>query len=74
MHAYCLGALKHVDDEFQNRIPTLDEMILIRRRSAGVSPLYHLVEYAHQIKLPDFVFEHPIIQELQSLGIDMVSM
>lgn len=74
MQAYCVGALKHVDDELTNRVPSLEEMILIRRRSAGVSPLYYLVEYAHRIKLPDYVFRHPIIQELQSLGIDMVSM
>lgn len=74
MHAYCDGAINHVDDEFDNRTPTLEEIILTRRMSAGVSPLYHLVEYAHRIKLPDFVFKHPVVQELEVLGIDMVSM
>ncbi|KAF5846417.1 hypothetical protein GGP41_003797 [Bipolaris sorokiniana] len=40
--------------------------------SVGVAPLYHLVEYAHEIVLPDEVFEHPVIQALERLGADFV--
>jgi Terpene synthase family 2, C-terminal metal binding len=74
MNAYCQGALVQVLDYSTGRTPSLEEMVLTRRLSAGVSPLYHLVEYAHGIEMPDEVFEHPVIQELEYLGIDLVSM
>lgn len=74
MQSYCNGAVAHVAEYSANRIPQLEEMVMTRQESAGVSPLYHLVEYAHSIRLPDWVFEHPVIQELEILGIDMVSM
>ncbi|KAH7219711.1 isoprenoid synthase domain-containing protein [Fusarium oxysporum] len=48
------------------------EMLDTRRLSSGVTPLYHLIEYAHDIKLPDEVFENPIIQRLELLGADFV--
>jgi hypothetical protein len=74
MGSYCSGALKHVNDTSSQRIPTLEEMVMLRRESAGVSPLYHLVVYAHDLKVPEEVFDDPSIQELETLGIDMVSM
>lgn len=55
-------------------MPTLEEIILVRRESAGVAPLYHLVEYAHELNVPDEVFSDPQIRELEVLGSDMVSM
>ncbi|KAK5995813.1 Sesquiterpene synthase 2 [Cladobotryum mycophilum] len=73
MHSYCKGALAHVDDQFSGKMLSLQEIIETRRMSSGVSPLYHLVEYAHNIRLPDEVFEHDVIKELEVLGIDMVS-
>ena len=74
MQSYCDGAVSHVNDHSDHRIPQLEEMIKTRQESAGVSPLYHLAEYAHDIRLPDWVFDDPVIQELETLGIDMVSM
>jgi hypothetical protein len=74
MEKYCLGAVKQVENTSTQSIPTLDEMVLIRRESAGVSPLYHLVEYAHNLKVPDEAFDSPIIQEMEVLGMDLVSM
>ncbi|RKK70496.1 hypothetical protein BFJ69_g11758 [Fusarium oxysporum] len=53
-------------------IPSIQEMLDTRRLSSGVTPLYHLIEYAHDIKLPDEVFENPIIQRLELLGADFV--
>ncbi|KAF7563563.1 hypothetical protein G7046_g584 [Stylonectria norvegica] len=73
MHAYATGALAHVDDQSADRTPSLEEMIVTRRTSAGVSPIYHLVEYAHGLIVPDYVFQDTVIQELESLGMDMVS-
>ena len=74
MHSYCEGALAHVYDQFSRKMLSLEEIIETRRMSSGVSPLYHMVEYAHNIRLPDEVFEHNVIKELEILGIDMVSM
>jgi hypothetical protein len=73
MEKYCLGAVKQVENTSTQSIPTLDEMVLIRRESAGVSPLYHLIEYAHDLKVPDEAFNSPIIQEMEVLGMDLVS-
>lgn len=74
MHSYSAGVLRHVQDASSNHVPTLEEIILVRRESAGVSPLYHLVEYAHDLNVPDEVFDDPDIRELEVLGSDMVSM
>lgn len=74
MRSYSAGVLRHVQDATSNHVPTLQEIILVRRESAGVSPLYHLVEYAHGLTVPDEVFSDPQIRELEVLGSDMVSM
>ena len=74
MADYCAGALTHVEDFFVGRIPTLEEFLKIRQKSAAVRPIFHLVEYAHGIDVPDCVFDHHSIQELNILGIDLVAM
>lgn len=74
MRGYCIGALKQVSDLFDHHTPSLEELVMIRRESAGCRPLFHLVEYAHHLQVPDEVFEDPVIQELEILGVDMVSM
>ncbi|KAI0545439.1 isoprenoid synthase domain-containing protein [Xylaria curta] len=72
MADYCAGALIQVEDFSMHKIITPDEMLERRQLSAGVSPLFSLVEYAHALRVPDFVFEHPAIQEIERLGIDFV--
>ncbi|KAI0538595.1 isoprenoid synthase domain-containing protein [Xylaria digitata] len=73
MADYCAGALMHVEDFSAHKIPpTPEEMLKMRQLSAGVSPLFSLVEYAHALRIPDHVFEHPVIQEIEQLGIDFV--
>ncbi|KAE8326568.1 isoprenoid synthase domain-containing protein [Aspergillus sergii] len=56
--------------------PTLDEMLTLRRQSAGVSPLFALVEYVtaygHKLHIPDSVFETRSIKEIERIGIDLV--
>jgi heat shock protein HspQ len=74
MQGYCQGALLQIDNQFSNKTPSLEELVIIRRESAGCKPLYHLVEYAHGLRVPDDVFDDPIIQELENLGMDMVAM
>lgn len=74
MQGYCRGALMQVSDRLGNRLPSLEEMLAIRHDSAGCRPIYPLVEYAHDIQLPDEIFDNPCIQELEDLGVDMVAM
>ncbi|PTB60117.1 hypothetical protein M431DRAFT_502236 [Trichoderma harzianum CBS 226.95] len=73
MQGYCRGALVQIDNQFAGKRPTLEEIAMIRRESAGCKPLYHLVEYAHCLRVPDEVFDHPVIQELENIGMDMVA-
>jgi Terpene synthase family 2, C-terminal metal binding len=42
---YCNGAVEHVEDAFNGRIPPLEEYLTIHRRAAGVTPIIALVEY-----------------------------
>lgn len=72
MQQYTLGVAHHVGHFTTDHIPSLQEMLSTRQLSVGVAPLYHLVEYAHEIVLPDEVFEHPVIQALERLGADFV--
>lgn len=74
MRSNFAGALKHVEDASSNQKPSLEDTILVRRESAGVKPLYYLVEYAHNLDVPNEVFNDPHIQELETLGMNMVSM
>ncbi|KAJ3498172.1 hypothetical protein NLG97_g1330 [Lecanicillium saksenae] len=73
MQSYCDGVLIQVSERFGQRLLSLEEITAIRRNSAGCKPLYHLVEYAHGLQIPDEVFDSPIIQELEDLGMDMVA-
>ncbi|UKZ74540.1 hypothetical protein TrVFT333_002210 [Trichoderma virens FT-333] len=73
MQGYCRGALVHIENQFSGKRPTLEDIAMIRRQSAGCKPLYHLIEYAHCLRVPDEVFDHPVIQELENLGMDMVA-
>lgn len=70
MNRYNQGVIGHGDS--QN--PTLEEMIKLRRDSNGAEPIYHLVEYAHNLQVPDEVMRNPVIKELETLGMDMVFM
>ncbi|KAI1042045.1 hypothetical protein LB505_012155 [Fusarium chuoi] len=72
MKQYTDGVVHHVKQFSTNNIPSIQEMLDTRRLSSGVTPLYHLIEYAHDIKLPDEVFENPVIQKLELLGADFV--
>ncbi|KAJ8126074.1 hypothetical protein O1611_g7563 [Lasiodiplodia mahajangana] len=73
MADYAAGALSHVEDMSSHEVLPPEEMLEKRGLSAGVSPLFALVEYAHSLRVPDYVFEDSAIQEIERLGIDFVS-
>lgn len=72
MTSYCAGAIQHVEDHAAHRIPGMLEMLETRRNSIGVFPMYQLVEFAYDLEIPDEVFFHPAIQELENLGAEFV--
>ena len=41
-------------------VPDLESYIEFRRDESGVKPCFDLLEYALDIDLPNFVFEHPV--------------
>ncbi|KAE8146500.1 pentalenene synthase [Aspergillus avenaceus] len=69
---YCRGAVEQVHSSSKGNYPSLDEMLKFRRQSAGVSPLFALVEYAHKLYIPDPVFQTRSIKEIERIGIDLV--
>lgn len=72
MHLYTTGVAEHVSAFTGTHVPSIDTMLHTRQLSVGVAPLYHLVEYAHSLVLPDEVFENPVIQTLERLGAELV--
>ncbi|KAI9037613.1 terpene synthase family protein [Aspergillus affinis] len=72
MQNYCAGTLEQVYSRSKGQIPTLEEMLDLRRKSAGVAPLFALIEYAHQLDIPDAVFSTSSIREIERIGIDLV--
>ena len=45
MLSYCSGVLEHVDREGHAQIPTIQEQLATRRRAAGTTPFFALIEY-----------------------------
>jgi hypothetical protein len=64
--------LRQVQDCSIEQVQKPEDLIKLRRNSIGVKPLYAFVEYGHNIELPDYVIQHPLIQEIELLGIDWV--
>ncbi len=44
MEDYCKGVLDHVYADLDSALPTAEEELEVRRQSAGVTPLYALIE------------------------------
>ncbi|KAH8693550.1 terpene synthase metal binding domain protein [Talaromyces proteolyticus] len=72
MNNYCKGSIEQVQWRSQRRFPSLQETLEMRRKSAGVSPLFALAEYALKLDLPDEVFECESIKEIERIGVDFV--
>ncbi|KAH8594605.1 isoprenoid synthase domain-containing protein [Bisporella sp. PMI_857] len=72
MTSYALGALQHVNDGFDGRVVSPEEMLSTRRQSAGVTPLFALIEYANKLTIPDYIFEHESIKQIEAISTDIV--
>ncbi|KAL5042244.1 hypothetical protein BDW71DRAFT_200728 [Aspergillus fruticulosus] len=72
MRDFCLGSLAQVRNTSLRMCPSVEDMLALRRQSAGVMPIYALIEYAHHLDIPDAVFECASIKEIQRIGVDLV--
>lgn len=71
MKQYCAGTLAQVQQTTLPDLSHVDEVLLRRRQSVCVLPLFALVEFAHDIDLPDEVYEEGPMRDIQALGIDI---
>ena len=71
MKQYCAGTLAQVQQTTLPDLSHVDEVLLRRRQSVCVLPLFALVEFAHDIDLPDEVYHEGPIRDIQALGIDI---
>ncbi|KAF9058937.1 terpene synthase metal binding domain protein [Rhodocollybia butyracea] len=72
MTDYCNGSIEQVRACSSGQASSMEAMLAMRRKSVGASPLFALVEYAHKLNLPDFVFETWSIKEVERIGNDLV--
>ncbi|OAX38211.1 terpenoid synthase [Rhizopogon vinicolor AM-OR11-026] len=57
----------------QDRIPSVDEFILMRRATIGGALVEAMIEYSLDLDLPDIVFENPIIKAMSDATNDLMT-
>lgn len=72
MRQYSSGTLSQVRQVESTRMATFEEVLVQRRRSVCVTPLFVLVEFGHKIYLPDEAFENAHVHRLEMLGVEIV--
>ncbi|KAI9654409.1 MAG: hypothetical protein M1831_005375 [Alyxoria varia] len=72
MTDYCKGTLDQVDNVVLGVVPDANSFLATRRKSAGVTPLFALVEYAYALDIPDHIMNHEAIHTIQRLGAEFV--
>lgn len=71
MEEYCTGTLAQVQQTTLPGLSPVDEVLLRRCQSVFFLPLFALVEFAHDINLPDEVYDRDLIRDIRALGIDI---
>lgn len=72
MKQYCAGTLAQVQQATLLDLKHSDEVLLRRRQSVCVLPLFALVEFAHDIDLPDEVHDRDDMRDIRTLGVDII--
>ncbi|KAG2145668.1 terpenoid synthase [Suillus cothurnatus] len=57
----------------QDRMPSVDEFILMRRATIGGALVEAMIEYSLDLDLPDAVFENPIIKGMSDATTDLMT-
>lgn len=60
-------------DRANGVVPDLDSYIALRRDTSGCKPCWALIEFAHNLDLPNEVMEHPTIVALGEATNDLVT-
>lgn len=60
-------------DRVHEAIPDLESYIALRRDTSGCKPSWALIEYAHDLHIPDDVMDSPIIHSLGEAANDLVT-
>lgn len=71
MKRYCAGTLPQVQHTTLSDPPHVGEVLLRRRQSVFVLTLFALVEFAHDIGLPDEVYDEDLMRDIRALGVDI---
>lgn len=71
MAQYCAGTVNQVYNARSTRVPSVQEVLDTRRQSVCVLPLFALIEFAHDIALPDEILNSATISEIRTLAIDI---
>jgi hypothetical protein len=72
MKQYCAGTLAQVQQATLLGLKHADDVFLRRRQSVCVLPLFALVEFAHDIDLPDEVHARDEMKDIRALGVDII--
>lgn len=72
MQDYCNGALQQVQDCSTSHSRDPEDLLTVRRSSIGAQPLYALVEFGHQLDIPKSILDHPLIEQIRVLGVDLI--
>ncbi|KAM3414341.1 hypothetical protein BST61_g10988 [Cercospora zeina] len=67
---FCGAVLDQVGNCGVNRLPTIEEILVTRRQSAGVAPLFPLSEFANSLNIPDSFFADSATIEMQNSAMD----
>ena len=72
MQEYCEGALRQVQDCSMDNARDIGDLLILRRLSIGAEPLYALVEFGHQLEIPDHVLQNNTIKQIRLAGVDII--
>ncbi|CDO69934.1 hypothetical protein BN946_scf184836.g8 [Trametes cinnabarina] len=56
-----------------DEIPSVEEFIVLRRRTIGGPIVEAMVEYSLDLQIPEHVWEHPVLQEMSKAMIDIMT-
>lgn len=71
MQQYSSGTIAQVQRVKMAGNLDFDQVLMQRRQSVCVSPLFALVEFGHSLNLEDTLFQDALIDRLQTLGIEV---
>jgi hypothetical protein len=72
MRAYH-DAKRHLHSLDSTCIPDLETYIDLRRNASGLRMVFHLIEYAGGLDLPERASSHPLLKQLTDQACDIIA-